>query len=77
MSEERDDWTMYCDDCGLEIEEAAKDLPELGPHPPCPDCGSRRRTFRYNGPNAAFMVFRAYAQKRPGEKKASGRVDER
>ena len=69
MREERDNWTIYCDDCGLKTEAAAASLPELGSHEPCPNCGSRARAFRYNGPNAGFSILRTSVVKKPGEKR--------
>ena len=70
MTKERDDWTIYCDDCGFKVDEAAATLPEIGSDEPCPECGATSRVFRYNGPNAGFVVMRASVVKKPGEKRS-------
>jgi hypothetical protein len=62
-------WLIYCDHCALQTDEAAE-LPPLGEHPPCPDCGSGTRFFRWTGENAGYVTMRATVQRNPGERRS-------
>lgn len=61
-------WLIYCDYCAATIQEATE-LPPLGEHPPCPECGSRRRFFRWTGENAGHITMRSTVKKKPGERR--------
>jgi hypothetical protein len=66
---EQGTWLIYCDHCGAEIEESAE-LPPLGEHPPCPECRSHERFFRWTGENAGFITMRTTVRRDPGQRRS-------
>jgi hypothetical protein len=61
-------WLIYCDYCAAFISEEIE-LPPLGEHPPCPECGSRQRFFRWMGENAGHITIKSTAAKKPGQRR--------
>jgi hypothetical protein len=61
-------WFIYCDHCAARIAEQ-RDLPPLGKHPPCPECGSHRRFYRWTGANAGHATLRLTVEKKPGDRR--------
>ena len=62
-------WLIYCDYCAAPVAEATE-LPPLGEHPPCPECGSRQRFYRWTGENAGHVKMTMTVAKKRGERRS-------
>jgi hypothetical protein len=62
-----DGWNVYCGECALKVDDDPNT--GIGEWPPCPECGSRTRSMRPDGPTAGRIMLGLTALKRPGEKR--------
>jgi hypothetical protein len=65
---ENGEWIIKCGDCSLPLAEPY-DM-KLGTRPPCPECGSSDRAFRWTGANAGHVLLSAKVRKQPGQRRS-------